>query len=258
MTHGLRVLSLFPVLPATGAYFALKGLWDSYISVLSDLRLKPETTEEKGHRKPRLFEILFKFDVPGLILDNIIAPGKTEREETLRQYFIISASLAGGLLGYGIVGFFMAQGKVADLEASKLVQAAGIALGMTCIGAGLGMGIIGREAIRRIYFNPSSATFYLILMALSEGVALYGLVVMFLIIRVGEGLSLTGINALYGTSLFFGVLALLGGFLVGYLPARIGEVIDGENATKKLIAAVVEESPLIRGLVYVFTKLGKM
>jgi V/A-type H+-transporting ATPase subunit K len=256
---GSELYFYFLLLPAVGTYFALRCLWSNYYSVLSDpaLRLRQPRETTRRYEEPGLVERLSKLEIIGLVLRNLVAPGKTEREEALRQNFIIFASLALSLLGYGIIGFSVAQGKAANLEASRLVSTAGIALGTACLGAGLGMGFMGREAIRGIYSRPDSSPFYLILMALCEGVALYGMVVAFLVLGRAEGMSVIKANAVYDASLLFGALALVGGFSTGYLPTRIKGIANVENLTKKLIAAVIGESPLLIGFVYVFIALGR-
>ena len=76
---------------------------------------------------------------------------------------------------------------VTDAAAAKNYQSllgAGIGVGLTVIGAGLGIGRIGAAAAEGIARQPEAAgqiqTAGIILAALIEGAALFGLVIMFL------------------------------------------------------------------------------
>ena len=75
-------------------------------------------------------------------------------------------------------------GPVMDAEAAKNYQSllgAGVAIGLTVLGAGLGIGRIGAAAAEGIARQPEAAASIqgaaIIMAALIEGVALFGLVI---------------------------------------------------------------------------------
>ncbi|MEX2582078.1 MAG: ATP synthase F0 subunit C [Gemmatimonadota bacterium] len=78
-----------------------------------------------------------------------------------------------------------AQVEVANAFLSNGLLGAGIGAGLILIGAGLGIGLIGGRAMEGMARQPELAgtiqTAAIILAALVEGAALFGLVIMFLI-----------------------------------------------------------------------------
>ena len=75
-----------------------------------------------------------------------------------------------------------AQEEHAAADTSMLAIGAGIAIGLCAIGAGYGIGKAGSAAMGAIAERPETATWGLIIVALAEGVALYGLIIAFLIV----------------------------------------------------------------------------
>jgi V/A-type H+-transporting ATPase subunit K len=75
-----------------------------------------------------------------------------------------------------------AQEEGSSLDKSNLAIGAGIAIGISALGAGFGIGKAGAAAMGAIAERPESATWGLIIVALAEGVALYGLIIAFLIV----------------------------------------------------------------------------
>ncbi len=63
-----------------------------------------------------------------------------------------------------------------------LAIGAAIAMGLCALGAGYGIGKAGSAAMGAIAEKPESATWGLIIVALAEGVALYGLIIAFLLV----------------------------------------------------------------------------
>ncbi|MCD6496365.1 MAG: ATPase [Candidatus Aenigmarchaeota archaeon] len=59
---------------------------------------------------------------------------------------------------------------------------AALAIGLAAIGAGYGIAHGGAAAIGAIAEKPETATWGLIIVALAEGVALYGLIIAFLLV----------------------------------------------------------------------------
>jgi V/A-type H+-transporting ATPase subunit K len=63
-----------------------------------------------------------------------------------------------------------------------LAIGAAIAMGLCALGAGYGIGKAGSAAMGAIAEKPESATWGLIIVALAEGIALYGLIIAFLLV----------------------------------------------------------------------------
>jgi V/A-type H+-transporting ATPase subunit K len=59
---------------------------------------------------------------------------------------------------------------------------AGLALGLAAIGAGYGVGVAGAAGLGAIAEKPEMVTWTLVIVALAEGIALYGLIIAFMII----------------------------------------------------------------------------
>jgi V/A-type H+-transporting ATPase subunit K len=62
---------------------------------------------------------------------------------------------------------------------------AGLAVGLAGVGAGIGVGIAGAAAISALVEKPQERIWYLIFLALAEAIAIYGLLVSFLILFSG-------------------------------------------------------------------------
>jgi len=81
---------------------------------------------------------------------------------------------------YGMLAFFQDAGATADAGALGQLGA-GIGIGLAVIGAGIGIGQIGNGATQGIARQPEAAatiqTAAIILAALIEGAALFGLVI---------------------------------------------------------------------------------
>jgi V/A-type H+-transporting ATPase subunit K len=100
-------------------------------------------------------------------------------------------SLVGGLLTVNVLVFLAALtlGTVGWLGTPATAAAAGtvaigaaLATGLAAIGAGIAVGIAGSAAIGAITEKPETLGRTLIFVGLAEGVAIYGLIISFLII----------------------------------------------------------------------------
>ncbi|HEQ78529.1 MAG TPA: ATPase [Euryarchaeota archaeon] len=69
-----------------------------------------------------------------------------------------------------------------NINSGLYAIAAALAIGLAAIGAGFGIGGTGSAAIGAISENPKNATWGLIFVALAEGIALYGLIISFILI----------------------------------------------------------------------------
>ncbi|HHE72538.1 MAG TPA: V-type ATP synthase subunit K [Chloroflexi bacterium] len=98
--------------------------------------------------------------------------------------------MALALLGLGSVWFFAPQA----VQAAGLAQAvsvkdpmayvgAGIAVGVGALGAGYAVGAVGAAAVGVIAERPDMFGRALLFVGLAEGVAIYGLLIAFIILR---------------------------------------------------------------------------
>jgi len=62
---------------------------------------------------------------------------------------------------------------------------AGLAVGLAGLGAGVGVGLAGAAAMSALVEKPQERIWYLIFLALAEAIAIYGLLVSFLILFTG-------------------------------------------------------------------------
>lgn len=69
-----------------------------------------------------------------------------------------------------------------DLKIFGLAIGIGLAMGLPAIGAGYAIGHAGAAGMGAIAEKPEVATWALIMVALAEGIALYGLVIAFMLI----------------------------------------------------------------------------
>ena len=82
-----------------------------------------------------------------------------------------------------IVGTAYAQeGGALSTKDFGLALGAGFAVGLAALGAGIAIGHAGAATIGAIIEKPATSTWGLIIIALGEGVALYGLIIAFLLL----------------------------------------------------------------------------
>lgn len=76
----------------------------------------------------------------------------------------------------------LAQGTAADATQSNAALGAALSTGLACIGAGIAVGIAGAAAIGGITEKPEMLGRALIFVGLAEGIAIYGLIISFMIL----------------------------------------------------------------------------
>ena len=88
-----------------------------------------------------------------------------------------------GISVFGLVGVAYAQeatGRSSD-DGSKLIGA-GIAFGLAAVGAGIGLGYVGSAGLAVISENPALQSKVFIFIGMVESIAIYGIVMMFIIL----------------------------------------------------------------------------
>jgi len=84
----------------------------------------------------------------------------------------------------GIGGQAFAQEAAPADSGSKLIGA-GMAFGLAALGAGIGLGFVGAAGLAAISDNPKMQSRVFIIVGMVESIAIYGIVMMFIILGQG-------------------------------------------------------------------------
>ena len=90
-------------------------------------------------------------------------------------------ALSGVFLASGITELAYAQESSGSSDGSKLIGA-GIAFGVAAGGAGVGLGYVGSAGLAVISENPALQSKVFIFIGMVESIAIYGIVMMFIIL----------------------------------------------------------------------------
>jgi V/A-type H+/Na+-transporting ATPase subunit K len=115
---------------------------------------------------------------------------KTERSKipANTSFAVIMASLiyAGTFLAFGQPGLpvpaFAQEGAASSDAASSKLIGAGMAFGLAALGAGIGLGFVGAAGLAAISDNPKMQSRVFIIVGMVESIAIYGIVMMFIIL----------------------------------------------------------------------------
>jgi len=94
-------------------------------------------------------------------------------------FFLLA--LSGVFLASGITELAYAQESGGSSDGSKLIGA-GIAFGVAAGGAGVGLGYVGSAGLAVISENPALQSKVFIFIGMVESIAIYGIVMMFIIL----------------------------------------------------------------------------
>lgn len=94
---------------------------------------------------------------------------------TFAAFFLVALTLSSS-------AYAQTEGESATDNKAMLAIGAALAIGLSALGAGYGIAHAGAAAMAAIAEKPESATWGLIIVALAEGVALYGLIIAFLLV----------------------------------------------------------------------------
>ena len=116
--------------------------------------------------------------------------------------------------------------------------------------------IISKENLKEVILlaegpELKNISYYSIIVALSWGMILYGLVLVFSISGKIEGATLEYAKSIRTPAMIFGISALISGALVGYLPSK-AKLSDNKGWIKKIILAAIGGLPVIIALSYAF------
>jgi V/A-type H+-transporting ATPase subunit K len=82
----------------------------------------------------------------------------------------------------GLTGVAYAQGESAGSADSMKLLGAGLAFGLAAAGAGIGLGQVGAAGLAVISENPALQSKVFIFVGMVESIAIYGIVMMFIIL----------------------------------------------------------------------------
>ena len=139
--------------------------------------------------------------------------------------------------------------------AALAVLGASCAIGLSAVGAGFAIGQSGAAMSGAVTERPEAFTKSLIAVVLAEALAIYGLLISFMIImRLGEIVNADQAYGAFSAGLAIGLAALGAGWGIGQSGAAMsGAVTERPEAfTKSLIAVVLAEALAIYGLLISF------
>lgn len=87
------------------------------------------------------------------------------------------------LAGFG--GQAFAQETAGGADAGSKLIGAGMAFGLAALGAGIGLGFVGAAGLAAISDNPKMQSRVFIIVGMVESIAIYGIVMMFIILGQG-------------------------------------------------------------------------
>lgn len=100
-----------------------------------------------------------------------------------RKAVALLAVLAIAFAGFMTTNAAYAQeGEVATDSSSFKFIAAGMAFGLAALGAGFGLGFVGAAGLAAISENPKMQSSVFIIVGMVESIAIYGIVMMFIIL----------------------------------------------------------------------------
>lgn len=113
----------------------------------------------------------------------------TERDRTSLTSLAIIASLisSGMFLVFGLPthtapAFAQEEPAGPESAASSKLIGAGMAFGLAALGAGIGLGFVGAAGLAAISDNPKMQSRVFIIVGMVESIAIYGIVMMFIIL----------------------------------------------------------------------------
>jgi V/A-type H+-transporting ATPase subunit K len=113
----------------------------------------------------------------------------TERDRTFLTSLAIMASLifsgmffVSGLPTYTAPAFAQEETAGSESAASSKLIGAGMAFGLAALGAGIGLGFVGAAGLAAISDNPKMQSRVFIIVGMVESIAIYGIVMMFIIL----------------------------------------------------------------------------
>lgn len=92
------------------------------------------------------------------------------------------AAAAFALVAFATPSAYAQEGETAASSSAFKFLAAGIAFGLAALGAGFGLGFVGAAGLAAISENPKMQSSVFIIVGMVESIAIYGIVMMFIIL----------------------------------------------------------------------------
>ena len=92
------------------------------------------------------------------------------------------AAAAFALVAFATPSVYAQEGEAAASSSAFKFLAAGIAFGLAALGAGFGLGFVGAAGLAAISENPKMQSSVFIIVGMVESIAIYGIVMMFIIL----------------------------------------------------------------------------
>lgn len=109
---------------------------------------------------------------------------------SMQMNFMSTALLAGlAVTIFGIVtyqAFAQEAGTASKALTGEQLIGAGLAFGLAALGAGVGLGYVGAAGLAAISDNPKMQSRVFIFIGMVESIAIYGIVMMFIILGQGQ------------------------------------------------------------------------
>ncbi len=99
----------------------------------------------------------------------------------MKPLMLILLAISGAFLTFGFSEIAYAQESGGSSDGSKFIGA-GLAFGIAAGGAGLGLGYVGSAGLAVISENPGLQSKVFIFIGMVESIAIYGIVMMFIIL----------------------------------------------------------------------------
>jgi V/A-type H+-transporting ATPase subunit K len=109
----------------------------------------------------------------------------TERNRTsaiILAAIMTSIISAGMFVAHIVPAFAQEEPAGAESAASSKLIGAGMAFGLAALGAGIGLGFVGAAGLAAISDNPKMQSRVFIIVGMVESIAIYGIVMMFIIL----------------------------------------------------------------------------
>ncbi len=177
---------------------------------------------------------------------------------------MITVVLAEALAIYGLLASFMLLMRLGAIsnEAQGLVAlGAGLAIGLSCIGAGIGIARAGSAMATGTAADPKTFSKALVSVVLAEALAIYGLLTSFMLLMRIEAASNIGQGYVaIAAGLAIGLAALGAGIGISKTGSALNKalVIKPESFSKGLVGVVLAEALGIYGLLASFMLLMRI
>jgi len=96
--------------------------------------------------------------------------------------FLLMLTLVISVSGLTTVAFAQEEGEPSSTLSGQKLLGAGLAFGLAAAGAGIGLGFVGSAGLAVISENPALQSKVFIFIGMVESIAIYGIVMMFIIL----------------------------------------------------------------------------